>query len=157
MVGRRLTPEQVDRLARGKLRLVPGDRSGPPKSLKLKKADMLAFQRAKELGYLLWRGAQGKLYELWWLWCDATFQPFAAAKIRNRRAFVEFELIDYEVELTDAGVHAIFRTLWNASPEEIFPQDRRCVCKPGVPAAGVEKLLIELLQIGRDCARPRQS
>ena len=154
MVGRQLTPEDVERLARGQLHLAPRERWSPYPSLKLSRADMAAFQETKKKGYLIWRKHQGILYEIYWRWCNATGQPFLAAKIYDSScAFVEL-VCDLDTELSEEGIRAIHRVFWGRTLENKLRVHRWAICAVGIHPRDVERTLLAVQEIARQNTRP---
>lgn len=148
------TLRSMEQIARG---LIPLMREREP--LRLTRADVAAFDRARHLGYLVSRGEASRIYELWYAWCYVNQQPFVAICCRRRRAFIELELRDRSTELSDEGLALLDRTLREFSPARAgFCRGvgRRACTHTDVPNDRVETLARELLCIATDHLRPVQ-
>lgn len=108
-----MTTNQVNMLAYGQAARSFGRRK---RSLALNAKDREAFERAKQTGYLVHRGA-GNLTDVWWYWCSATEQPYAEIELQRGGCFalVGFELMKPDMVLSEVGKQALLDELYAVS------------------------------------------
>jgi len=148
--------QSLERFARGQSLVM---REHGLESMRLDRAEMAAFEKAKQVGYLVCKGHMFRVYELWYAWCTVTQQPFMAINCRRRRAFVELELRDLTAELSDEGLELIGKIFLDKNPIGLpvgHGLDRRACTHTNVPIYKVDEQAHELLRIVKDYLRPAQ-
>ena len=146
--------ESLERFAHGQALVM---REHGTESMRLDQAEVIAFEKAKKTGFLVRKGKMPRVYEIWHAWCRTTQQPFVAINCRRRRAFIEFELRDRAVELSEEGMSLMTKALRDFSPNGVtvsYGVDRRACTHTGVPIATVEEMARELLRIAKAHTRP---
>ena len=151
----RLTIEHVMRLARGEA-WVRNDR-GERRLLSLSGAEWAGFTDALRRGYVVYTGSHSRLGEIWWRWCGATGHPHVFVKPKRGYAWVELELTEPQVELTDLGENAVDRALWEYSQQGGYGFGPKGGSHPKVRGDVAEALARELLRIARSCVRRRDA